>query len=203
MSIHKILLKTIKQIIYLGVAGVFCSVHAGWVSPSGLGNVNGWTGGANAIDGNTGTYASRTAESGWGQFIEFTTGAIYCDRIRVYSDFGYGMVDSVEVGAYNGSWSQVFAGTVNDAAWSDLPFSPLTNVTMSRFRFHWKAGASLTFWLYEFEFWSGTPSVAPTLTTTGAPSVYLTSAIMHGSCSSDGGSIGQFRFKYGPLYRCR
>src|SRR5659263_4997 len=91
-------LKRIRPFLFLAVSALLSGVQAGWVSPSGLGAVNGWTNGNNALDGSTGTYASRPAESGWGQFIEFTTGAIYCDRIRVYADFGYNEVDSVEVG---------------------------------------------------------------------------------------------------------
>lgn len=172
--------------------------YAGWVSPTGLGATNGWTNGNNARDNNTGTYASRTAEAAWGQYLEFTYGpAIYCDRIRVYSDFGYGQVDSVQVQANNGGWTDVFKGVVSDGAWSELPFTALTNVTGGRFRFHWRPGASYTFWLYEFQFWSGVPPVAPTVQTDTATSVNLTSAVPHGRVIADGGSIGQYRFKYG------
>jgi hypothetical protein len=77
--------------------------HAGWVSPSSVTAANGWTGVDNARDGNTGTYASRGAEAGWGQYIEFgLSSSIYCNSVRVYADFGYNQVDSVSVDVNNG-----------------------------------------------------------------------------------------------------
>ena len=79
----------------------------GWVSPTGNADPSGqWTTETNAYDDNTGTYASHTGSGGWGGFLELSLSSpIYCNRVRVFSDFGYGVVDRVDVDIYNSTTS--------------------------------------------------------------------------------------------------
>lgn len=171
----------------------------GWISPTGYADPNNqWGFEIRAYDGNTGTYATHTGAIGWRGFIEFTlTNPIYCDRVRVFSDFGYGVVDLVDIDVYNStSWVDKYNGTISDASWTEIGFLAETNVTKARFRYHFTAGG-WTFWLYEFSFWQGQPLTLPNGTTLNATSIDETTAILRGNVTDDGGEPCEYRFQYG------
>ena len=171
----------------------------GWISPTGYNDPSSqWSTETNAYDGNTATYASHGGGAGWGGFLELTlTSAIYCDRVKVFSDFGYGIVDLVDIDIYNStSWIDKYQGTISDCFWTELLFSAETNVTQARFRYHYLAGG-YQFWLYEFAFWQGQPLTLPSCLTQNATSIDETTAILHGNVTDDGGEPCQFRFEYG------
>jgi hypothetical protein len=171
----------------------------GWVSPTGNADPSSqWTNEQRAYDDNTGTYATHTGAVGWRGFLELTlSSAIYCDRVRVFSDFGYGIVDLVDIDIYNStSWMDKYNGTINDAAWTELSFSAETNVTKARFRYHYLVNL-YDFWFYEFDFWQGQPIVSPNGTTLNATSIDETTAILKGNVSDDGGEPCEYRFQYG------
>ncbi|HUT00064.1 MAG TPA: hypothetical protein VMY59_07095 [Candidatus Thermoplasmatota archaeon] len=171
----------------------------GWVSPTGFSDPsNQWAAETKVYDDNTGTYSEHTGAAGWRGFLELTlSSAIYCDRVRVFSDFGYGVVDLVDIDIYNStSWIDKYNGTINDAAWTELPFSAETNVTKARFRYHYLANG-WNFWLYEFDFWQGQPLTLPNCTTLNATSIDETTAILKGNVSDDGGEPCEYRFQYG------
>ncbi len=171
----------------------------GWVSPTGHADPSGqWTTETNAYDDNTGTYASHTGSGGWGGFLELSLSSpIYCNRVRVFSDFGYGVVDRVDVDIYNStSWIDKFNGTISDAAWTQIPFSAETNVTKARFRYHYLVGG-WSFWLYEFDFWQGQLLTLPSGTTLNATSIDESTVILNGNVSDDGGEPCEYRFQYG------
>jgi hypothetical protein len=157
-----------------------------------------WSNEANVYDNNTSSYASNSPQTPWGQFIELTlASAIYCNSVRVKSDFGYGAVDKVDIDVWNGtSWVDVHEGVITDCVWTELPFSGESNVTIARFRFHY-LHTSYTFWLYELQLWEGSPPAPPTAQTNDATSVTATSAILHGEIISEGSSTCQSRFDYG------
>jgi len=171
----------------------------GWISPTGHADPsNQWSNELRAYDGNTGTYASQTGAIGWRGFIEFTlTNPIYCDRVRVFSDFGYGVVDLVDIDVYNSTtWVDKYNGTISDATWTEISFPAETNVTKGRFRYHFLAGGWI-FWLYEFEFWQGQQLTLPNGTTLNVTSIDETTAILRGNVSDDGGEPCEYRFQYG------
>jgi len=171
----------------------------GWVSPTGFADPdNQWTSENYVYDDNTGTYATHAGGAGWRGFVELTLSSpIYCDRVRVFSDFGYGVVDRVDIDIYNSSsWIDKYNDTISDAAWSEISFSAETNVTKARFRYHYLAGG-WQFWLYEFDFWQGQPLTLPNGTTFNATSIDETTAILNGNVSDDGGESCQYRFQYG------
>ena len=171
----------------------------GWVSPTGNADPSGqWTTETSAYDDNTGSYASHTGSAGWGGFLELTlSSSIYSDRVRVFSDFGYGVVDRVDVDIYNStSWIDKFNGTISDAAWTELAFSAETNVTKARFRYHYLVGG-WSFWLYEFDFWQGQLHTLPSGTTLNATSIDESTVILNGNVSDDGGEPCEYRFQYG------
>lgn len=171
----------------------------GWISPTGYADPsNQWSYETRAYDGNTATYATHTGAIGWRGFIEFTlTTPIYCDRVRVFSDFGYGVVDLVDIDIYNStSWVDKFNGTISDASWTEISFPAETNVTKARFRYHFTAGGWV-FWLYEFAFWQGQPLTLPAGTTMNATSIDETTAVLRGNITDDGGEPCEYRFQYG------
>lgn len=174
---------------------------ASWVSGTSSNDPNGdWTDDANVYDGNTATYASNNPfGTGWNSFIEINlSSVIYCDRIRVYSDFGYGVVDEVDIDVYDddlGSWVDGYQGVIADAAWDTVTFSG-RNITAARFRYHY-TGTGFIFWLYELEFWEATPVSAPSVQTRAATSEDKGSGILHGEVLDDGGEPCEYRFEYG------
>ena len=171
----------------------------GWVSPTGFADPsNQWTSETKVYDENTGSYAVHGGGVGWRGFLNLTLSSpIYCDRVRVFSDFGYGYVDKVDIDIYNStSWIDKYNGTITDCAWTELEFSGETNVTKARFRYHYLSG-SVQFYLYEFDFWQGQPHTLPNCTTLNATSVDETTAIIKGNVSNDGGEPCEYRFQYG------
>ena len=62
----------------------------GWVSPTGFADPSSqWTTETKAYDDNIGSYATHAGGAGWRGFLQFDlSSAIYCDRVRVFSDFG-------------------------------------------------------------------------------------------------------------------
>jgi len=171
----------------------------GWTSPTGTSGGTGWGSVANARDDNTGTYATHNPQMGWGSYITLSLGsAIYSDRIRVYTDFGGGEVDMVDmdVSEDGSTWTDVWQGAVSNCAWTTKTFTG-QNVRYARFRYH-RVSTSYIFWLYEFDFYEAPPVIdPPTLTTTAATSVEETTAILHGTVSDDGGEPCSVRFNWG------
>jgi hypothetical protein len=175
------------------VIGISPSVHAeGWVSPTG--NVDGanWTGGNLARDGSTVTYASCAPPGtipGWGGWETFSlASAIDSDRIRVFTDFGQGHVDQIQidVSTDNVTWTTVFTGTTLNDAWDTKTYTK-QQVQYARFRYHFSAGG-WTYWLYELQIYQSPPVInPPTVSTTSATSVEQTSATVHGLLTDSGG----------------
>jgi hypothetical protein len=178
----------------------------GWVSPTGSLDEEGgqWDNLANAYDNRVQpevNYATSHPRLGWAGWADFTLAApIKCGRVRVDCDFGYAHVDSVQVDVWNTTtlaWENIFAGVVNDGAYSDLTFAA-RNLSKMRFRFHY-INAGWQFWLYEVCFFESPAVVnSPTVVTTDATSVEVASADLHGLLSDDGGEPCQIWLEYGP-----
>ncbi len=175
-------------------------VALGWTSPNGFSDPgNEWTDEAKAYDSSTSTYASNNFGGlGWGQFLYLTlSSSILSDRVRMYSDFGYGYVDYIDVDVYkNSAWTDVWQGAILDCSWDVKTFSPGL-VTQARFRYHYAVGGAF-FWLYEFQFYEMPPVVnPPTGETLAATSIEEDRAILHGKITDDGGGPSTWRFQYG------
>jgi len=171
----------------------------GWISPTGAADPSSqWTNEARAYDENTATYASHTAAVGWQGYLELTLGsAIYCDRVRVYSDFDAYYTDKVSIDVYNTSgWIEKYNGTISNCVWTEVEFGAESNVTKARFRYHYIRG-SVIFWFYEFDFWQGQPLTLPNGTTLAVTSIDETTAILKGNITDDGGEPCEYRFQYG------
>jgi hypothetical protein len=171
----------------------------GWTSPTGAADPSSqWTNEARAYDENTATYASHTAAVGWQGYLELTLGsAIYCNRVRVFSDFDSYYVDKVSIDVYNtSSWIEKYNGTISNCAWTEVEFGAESNVTKARFRYHYIRG-SVIFWFYEFDFWQGQPLTLPNGTTLAVTSIDETTAILKGNITNDGGEPCEYRFQYG------
>jgi hypothetical protein len=171
----------------------------GWVSPTGSADPSSqWTNEARAYDENTATFASHTGAVGWQGFLELSLSSpIYCNRVRVYSDFDTYYVDKVSVSIYNStSWIEKYNGTISNCIWSELVFGAESNVTKARFRYHYVSG-SVIFYFYEFDFWQGQPLTLPNGTTLNAVSIDQTTAILRGNVTDDGGEPCEYRFQYG------
>jgi hypothetical protein len=75
----------------------------GWISPTGyLDPSSQWSTETKAYDDNTGSYASHLGAVGWRGFLQFNiSSAIYCDRVRVFSDFDTYYIDRISIDIYN------------------------------------------------------------------------------------------------------
>ena len=176
---------------------------SGWFSPGGVDAPGGqWANGANAIDGNTATYAAHTSPGAdqWGAPLWLTNAmAFKCGRVRVYSDWDAGYVDKIRLEIRiqpSGVWSNVFEGSVANCNWSEITFAS-TNMDAARYSYHYVA-ANITFWLYEFQFYADAAQVnLPACESLEATSVEEASANLHGVVVGDGGEPCQYRFQYG------
>ncbi len=171
----------------------------GWITPTNYGDPSSqWTQETRAYDENTATYASHTAAVGWRGFLVLNLSSpIYCDRVRVFADFDTGYVDRISIDVYNSTtWIEKYNGTIGNCVWTELEFSGETNVTKARFRYHFISG-SVIFWFYEFDFWQGKLHTLPNGTTFNATSIDVSTAILRGNVSDDGGEPCQYRFQYG------
>ncbi|MCK6475093.1 MAG: hypothetical protein L6R28_25505, partial [Planctomycetes bacterium] len=126
--------------VVLGGLATGKTAHAaGWVSPTGHSDPeNKWTSEANSYDGSTSTYASDTSNRiGYGAWINFTLATpILSDRVRVNADFGYGVVNKVDIDVKrDGQWVDVWEGAVADAQYTEKTFTAGT-VSEIRFRFN-------------------------------------------------------------------
>ncbi|MBU0527001.1 right-handed parallel beta-helix repeat-containing protein, partial [Candidatus Micrarchaeota archaeon] len=170
-----------------------------WISPSSFTDPSGqWTNEANAMDGDTDTYASDNSNpgTGWGQFIIFNTTQIQSDSVRVWADYGP-QVGSVDVDIYrDGGWINVHEGPVTNLKWYEINFTE-GNLSAARFRYNYTVGGWI-YWLYEMQFYNVSTQVnIPVAATRAATSVEETSGILHGVVNADGGTDCQLRFIYG------
>ena len=110
-----------------------------WVSPTGHEDPqNEWSDETDAYDDDTGTYAVDDVPGGdtWSQYLVLTHSSIICGRIRYYIGREHHVfINQIEIGIYNGTWSNVYSGAGTWNAWTNVSFTE-TSVTKMRFRFH-------------------------------------------------------------------
>jgi hypothetical protein len=118
-----------------------------WVSPTGGGGTD-WSDIANSYDGNTGTYASATVDTGWTNYLILTRSSTDTTEIRFWWS-GSADIDEIEVDAYyNGAWNYVYGGGVEGkGAYKTVDLGDTYGVTQVRARF-WDTtlGASTARW---------------------------------------------------------
>lgn len=197
---------TIRRSVTVLLAVVSSACALGWVSPTGSLDEEGgqWSNLAGAYDNpiqpNV-SYATSSPRVGWAGWADFTVAdTIWCNRLRVNCDFGYGRVDSVQVDVWDtdaGAWATVHAGSVNDGTYTELSFAD-RSISQMRFRFHYVA-ADWQFWLYEVGLYESPPVItAPTVVTLDATSVEVSTAALHGLIRNDGGEPCDAWLEYGP-----
>ncbi len=170
----------------------------GWISPNANNNPTRWDNETLARDSNVITYASCTpSKTGWGQALELYCDPIKCRRIRVNADYQPG-VSSVrlEIRLYpSGTWQNIYEGSFSNQDWQIVTFNT-TNISGARWT--WNFTDTITFWLYELEFFEeGATITVPACETLDASSVEGTTVILHGNLTDDGGDLCQWRMQYG------
>lgn len=182
------------------LAGPLAAADGTWVAPSQFQEpANKWINEAYAYDSSAATYADdRSNLAGDGPWLQlhFST-VLRTDRVQVVADFGYNIVDRVDVEYVDaaGVWHAGYSGPVANDALSVVTIAPAPVQTNAcRFRFHYlKAG--YYFWLYDFKAYRVPDNQsAPVIQTEAATSITDTSAVLHGSVLSDGGSLCGVRF---------
>ncbi|MCK6488807.1 MAG: chitobiase/beta-hexosaminidase C-terminal domain-containing protein [Planctomycetes bacterium] len=171
-----------------------------WIAPVQYQDLaNKWINEPYAFDGSTSTYADdRSNAAGDGPWLQlhFST-SLRTDRVQVIADFGYGIVDRVDIEYLeaSGSWHQGYSGPIANDLLSIVTIAAApVQTTACRFRFHYlKSG--YYFWLYDFKAYRVPDNQsAPVIQTEAATSVTDASAVLHGSVLSDGGSLCGVRF---------
>lgn len=122
--------------------------HITWVSPDSTNDFGNWTNEANAIDGDTGTYATFGAAT---EYLELRlTASVTTDMIRIYASDGASGDLNVNCDFYyDGAWHDVYDGEVAGAEWVILTNGDgIKEVTKARVES--SDGGSCR--LYEFDF---------------------------------------------------
>ncbi len=186
------------------LAGMAVSLKAApgdWIRPVASTDVlNLWTTDANAYDGSLATYASDASNRvGYGGEMQFTLPAtLLSDRVRVSADFGYGVVDKVQIKIlpHLGAWTVVYDGVINDVSYSELTFTQ-QQIDAFSFTFHYLS-TGYNFWLYDIAAMEASPApTAPVVLSTSATSLSDNAAVLHAILSNSGGLPCQLRFEYG------
>jgi|GEM_PF-2098231 len=92
-----------------------------WQNPNAASGT-GWSNTGNAIDGNTGTYASATVgKDAWSSYLETTfTEDVSTDRLRVFSSAQSSAAETIQVRAYyDGVWNEVYNGSFVSGQWAE------------------------------------------------------------------------------------
>ncbi len=173
-----------------------------WISPDTWTDSEGkWSNEANAFDLNDQTYAlDKSSRVGDGAWLEahFAT-PVYSSQVRVLSDFGFGIVDSITLSVkYDGNadYTDVFTGTIANVEWSTINF-PAGNVASIRYRYSYVMDGYY-FWLWDLQLMHEAAAVADPQVAIQAPtSVAETTAVLHGTMTDNGGAPALMRLAYG------
>jgi len=191
--------------VFAGVFGGSAARAADWVAASSYADAeNKWTGETAAYDTSTSSYASDGSNRvGWGAAFKLNYATpVNSDRVRVSTDFGYGVVDRIKLTVTyndNSSVTTEYDGTVvQDVTLSTLTF---TKGLVKSVEFSYRYVISgWNFWLYDLKLYQCPETPAPLSGTTLDPtSVNATSAVMHGKMVSNGGSPCYGRFVFWKL----
>ncbi len=174
-----------------------------WVSPVSWSDPTGkWVDVPLSWDGSTASYAAdQSNAAGDGPWLALQlAGWVHTDRVLVNADFGFGIVDAVDLEARNadGTWTRLYHGAVANCA-NDIVTFPALTTDAIRFRFHYLRNG-FYFWLYNFAVFALPASVElPQVATGAATSVTASTAALHGTIASDGGEPCAYRFRYHEL----
>jgi hypothetical protein len=186
------------------LAGVFAgqAQAADWIAASSYADAESkWTGETAAYDSSTSSYASDSSSRvGWGAVLKLNYATpVNSDRVRISTDFGYGVVDKVRL-TVTYSDSSTTSTDYDGAVVLDVTASTLTFtkglVKSVEISYHYLA-AGWIWWLYDIQLYQCPDAPAPLSGSTLDPtSVNATSAVMHGKVVSNGGApcYGRFAF---------
>jgi|GEM_PF-3254603 len=198
-------LLAVSLAVLAGIFGGSAAWAADWIAASSYADAeNKWTGETAAYDSSTSSYASDGSNRvGWGAVLKLNYATpVTSDRVRVSTDFGYGIVDKVKLTiTYNDN--SAVSTEYNGAVVQDVTLSTLTFtkglVKSVEFSYHYLA-SGWNFWLYDIKLYQCPDAPAPLSGITLDPtSVNATSAVMHGKVVSNGGSPCYGRFVFWKL----
>ncbi|MHC4800297.1 MAG: hypothetical protein ACYTF1_26955, partial [Planctomycetota bacterium] len=129
-----------------------------WTSPDSHNDPDSeWSNEANAYDGDTGTKSQNVVSpETWSGYLELLlTTPMVVDKIRHYSDYSAGGVNSIDIDVYyEGAWQNLYQGTFADQEWEsrDMPDGAKT-VSKARVRYYnVHSGLGATASLFDFQF---------------------------------------------------
>jgi len=126
-----------------------------WLTPTSVTDPStSWTNEANAIDDNTGTFASETiAANSWSGYLEFNITSAYVGGIRYWAERENATVDLIDVDIYyGGAWHDCYeAAPGTDGAWAYTAGDGHSGVTSVRVRFYVDGGVGKWVKLYEVD----------------------------------------------------
>lgn len=105
----------------------------------------GWpVGSANAIDGNTATFATSNnpGAAAWSDYLTITIPSVWTNRFRVYPNAGGGYTTLESSAYYDSGWHVVSSATPTDGAWNEITMDSYQQVTELRFRRYTTTGGN-------------------------------------------------------------
>ena len=149
------LLALLSVLIFAASCGAALGQGQGWIKPNSFSDPeNKWVGETKAYSNSTSDFAEdRSNRSGLGAPLTFGFSKQFnCSRVRVFSDYGFNIVDTVIVDlrlAGTNTWVNVHTGAIKNAAWSEIIF-PQKTIDGVRYTFRYNS-SGWWFWLYSIE----------------------------------------------------
>lgn len=124
-------------------------LHHSWVHPTSTNDPWGaWTDDDDAIDGDTGTYATNT-QGNQGKELEFLHAALDCDKVRIWGVTAPGDPGITVDVYYSAGWHNIHSGAFTEAEYYEISIGSTESVTKARA----ESNGETNFYICEFDFW--------------------------------------------------
>ncbi|MFW5882137.1 MAG: RHS repeat-associated core domain-containing protein, partial [Planctomycetota bacterium] len=193
--------RSLLAMVLLSFSAVCLQAAEGWLSAVSFADPEGkWRNESAASDGAMETYAvDRSNRTGNGAWIEIGYDEpVRTDRLRVAADYGFDIVDRVDIeGRVDSEWIELHSGAIENAVATDILLSATVEVDRLRLRFHYLS-SGYYFWLYDLQLYERLQEVTAPSVISGTPtSVTGSTAVIHGTVDDDGGAPCEARLRWG------
>lgn len=134
---------------YIASGNVTSGIPDIWITPTGNDASPDWTNPANAYDGNTGVVAHYDGGPTGGGAASWTSGnltlttpARISSSLRYYVSYtvtGTATVDAIDVNVYDGSWHDVYDGSITQNVWVTKDYPAVYTITKVNVHFDWSS----------------------------------------------------------------
>lgn len=147
-------------------ANISAGISNNVTATSTIDSTDNWTNDANAIDGNSGTFAfDAIPTTGWGEFLELAHTAMLTDSISYYCGGNVpGVITKINLDAYyDGNWHDVYEGNFTYTTWEEKQLDATHLVSSVRAKFYNSVAVLRHAYIYEMTYNGFLPSVTASM----------------------------------------